>query len=102
MANMANMTSTIIAFSVLGFAFFVYNLESPDMGNIIFRNGQFAPWNLVEYIVSPFKQDVLWYPQLWAANWIITTSVGGLVGLLLSILIHLWAELTMMRMSGSI
>ena len=78
--------NAIMTFSALGFAFFVCNLESSDMGNIIFRNGQFAPWNVVEYVVSPFKQDVLWYPQLWAANWIITTGVGGLVGLLISIL----------------
>lgn len=87
----------ILTCTVFGFMFFVCNLESPDMGNIIFRNGQFAPWNVWEYIVSPFKQDVLWYPQLWAANWIITTSLGTVIGLLASIVVsmlcYLWGEL---------
>ena len=84
----------ILACSVLGFCFFVGNLESSDMGNIIFRNGHFAPWNVFQYVVSPFKQDVLWYPQLWAANWIITTGIGAAIGVFVSMLVLLWGELS--------
>ena len=64
----------------LGFLYFVIELESEDMGNIIFRNGKFRPQNIIEYMKYPFMSDLFWiYPVVWKHNWLITTGVGGIL-----------------------
>ena len=71
-----------------GYAFFVVSLESEKLGKIVFRNGKFCPENIVKYMLSPFHERVLWYPILWRANWLVTTSVGVCSGYLLSNVIN--------------
>ena len=72
---------------ILGFLSFVLYLESPMMSNIIVRNGEFAPSNIIHYMWNPFIESYLWCFPLWCANWLITTSVGLSVGALLSYII---------------
>jgi len=69
---------------LFGYIYFLYGLESSDMGNIIFRCGEFAPGNILAYMINPFYKPFLWYPYLWRSNWIITTLVGMGFGLLIS------------------
>jgi hypothetical protein len=65
---------------LVGFGLFVLSLEGPGMGNILYRNGQWYPSNIVNFLVSPFYQSWLWRPELWTSNWLIMTSVGALLG----------------------
>lgn len=69
---------TIIG-GLCGFVSFVMFLESETMGNIIFRNGVFVPFNILTYIINPFFKRELWYVPLWRANWLIMTSFGALL-----------------------
>ena len=69
---------------VLGYVYFLKDLESDSMGNIIFRNGQFRPSNIIHYMKSPFKERFLWKPNLWSSNWIITTIIGTICGLIIT------------------
>ena len=66
---------------VLGFMFFLFELEAPDMGGVIFRCGRFAPENILEFVKHPFTHKTLWNRPLWAVNWIITTTIGVLFAL---------------------
>ena len=69
-------TNILIISSLFGYCYFLCNLESEGMGNVIIRCGKFAPSNILTYMVSPFRQWFLWHPKLWSCNWIITTFVG--------------------------
>ena len=76
-------TSTIIG-GLVGYFSFLSFLESKCMGNIIIRQGEFTPNNILHYMKSPFYDRFLWYPALWRANWIIMTCVGSSIGYIIS------------------
>ena len=73
-------TEILIISGLFGYCYFLYNLESEGMGNIIIRCGKFAPSNILPYMTSPFYQSFLWYPSLWSTNWVITTSISVGIG----------------------
>jgi len=69
---------------LIGFIYFLYKLESPGMGNIIFRINssgykEFSFDSLMGMLAAPFKYSNFWTRDLYDLNWIITTSIGGLV-----------------------
>ena len=66
--------------SCVGFLAFVASLEMKGMGNIVIRNGHFAPLSILNYILNVFYRRFLWYPRFWIHNWIIMTSLGYLCG----------------------
>lgn len=77
---------------IIGFILFVINLESDDMGNILFRTNndnkvEFRFDNLVHYMANVFYRWFLWHPTLWGCNWIIMTGTGILIGFLIEKLI---------------
>jgi len=61
---------------LLGYILFLLFLESKGMGNIIFRNNKFVPWNIIHYMINPFIRSYLWYPLMWRANWLIMVLCG--------------------------
>ncbi|AYV76618.1 MAG: hypothetical protein Terrestrivirus10_2 [Terrestrivirus sp.] len=76
---------------IVGFITFIAYLESDEMGGIVFRvssDGQkyFNLDGIKEYIKSPFKSRILWYPRLLPANWIVMTSMFGLAFVTISFL----------------
>ena len=72
----------IIFGGIIGFIFFLYELESPSMGQILFRvnsNGikEFSFGSLANMITAPLKYINFWTDtNLWSINWIITTFIG--------------------------
>jgi len=72
----------IIFGGIIGFIFFLYELESPSMGQILFRVNsdgikEFSFGSLVNMITAPLKYINFWTDiNLWSINWIITTFVG--------------------------
>lgn len=78
---------SIILGGVAGFVVFITSLEASGMGNIIIRQGEFAPQNIIHFMKSPFKEKFLWYPALWRSNWVIMTSVGLCIGKFVSYLV---------------
>jgi hypothetical protein len=72
--------------SIFGFIFFLFELESPSMGNILFRLNdkgvkEFSVGSLVEMLRAPFIHTYFWTNKsLYSVNWIITSFVGGLIG----------------------
>ena len=82
-----SMVHYVVAGAGLGFAAFLVMLETSDMGNIIWRNGRFAPENVWGYIKHPFYSTTLWNPPLWVSNWLVTTGVGAMAGAGLSCLV---------------
>ncbi len=76
-----------------GFGVFLYNLEAPGMGGILFRPDEhnamvFSKESLVEMLKSPFTRSAFWSkPTLWPVNWVFTTVLGGAcVGSLVQVL----------------
>ena len=71
--------------NIIGFIYFLYKLEAPGMGNIIFRVNsigikEFAFDNLLNMIMAPFKYIHFWTSiYLYPVNWVITTLLGGLL-----------------------
>ena len=74
----------IIIGCILGFIYFLYQLETPSMGNILFRINSDgvkelslgSVWNM---ILAPFMYINFWTkPELLSVNWIITTFIGGI------------------------
>ncbi len=71
--------------SIFGFIFFLFELESPSMGHILFRLNdkgvkEFSVGSLVEMIYAPFRHSYFWTNKsLYSVNWIITSFVGGLI-----------------------
>lgn len=64
--------------AIVGYCVFLYNLESKDMGNIIFRvdanNVKKINYKgILHYMINPFKSKVLWSRPLLSANWIVMT-----------------------------
>lgn len=74
------MNNLTVIGGILGFVSFVVYLESSHMGNIIYRDRQFVPLNVVKYLKNPFVSKCLWHPRCWRANWIIMTMFGMLNG----------------------
>ena len=70
---------TIIG-ATCGYLYFLKELESDTMGNIIFRNGTFSPNNIIKYMISPFIHSFLWKKELLSTNWIITVGIGVIIG----------------------
>jgi hypothetical protein len=70
----------LIIGGIIGYTKFLTYLESKKMGNIIFRDGKFTPYNVARYMIHPLKSWHLWHPSLWRANWICMTSLGISVG----------------------
>ncbi len=71
---------------VLGFIFFISELESPSMGGVLFRpNGdgiKEISWGSIKSImIAPFKYTEFWTNyELHSINWIIMVFTGGLIG----------------------
>lgn len=74
-----------LAGASLGFIAFVASLETHGMSNNIYRNGKFRPGHIVSFIKSPFESEVFWHKDLLRHNWIVCTTVGTAVGLLLDV-----------------
>ena len=72
--------------AICGFIYFLYKLEAPGMGNVLFRidstgNKVFSPDSLLNIIIAPFKYIAFWTNyELYSINWIITTLIGGFIG----------------------
>lgn len=76
--------NSYIAFGALcGFVSFVVLLESNGLGKVLWREGRINPQGLVDYIVAPFHKECMWYRIMWRHNWIVTTSVGAMIGAIL-------------------
>ena len=76
----------IIIGSILGFMYFLYELESPSMGGVIFRSNSEGvkeiSWGSIgDILLAPFRYLNFWTNyELYTINWIIMTLVGGLIG----------------------
>ncbi len=81
----------ILGGSICGFVFFLYELESPSMGNVLFRINsdgikEFSLESLLEILYAPFRYSYFWTNyKFYSINWIITTFIGGLIGYSLEI-----------------
>ena len=75
----------IIIGGIIGFIYFLYELESPSMGGILFRLNsdgikEFSFGSLITMIIAPFKYMNFWTDiNLWSVNWILTTGIGCLL-----------------------
>ena len=80
------MNLPIIGGLISGFIYFLYNLEAPGMGNILFRvnsdgNKVFSLESVLNIMAAPFNYIIFWTNiKLIPVNWIITTFIGGLIG----------------------
>jgi hypothetical protein len=78
------MTWIIIGF-IIGFIYFLYELETPSMGGIIFRlnshgNKYISFGSLYNILIAPFKYIYFWTNiELLSINWIITSIIGILI-----------------------
>lgn len=83
--------NSIIGFTV-GFILYLIELESPDMGNIVFRadsNGKksFSPESIFNIMKGPFKFTKFWTDfNLIKVNWIIITGIGSMLGFMYTFL----------------
>jgi hypothetical protein len=81
---------------LIGFIYFLYKLESPDMGNILFRvdstgNKVFSFDNLINIITAPFRYIHFWTKfELYPINWIITTFIGYIISYVISYIIFIF------------
>ena len=79
------MISNILMGCTLGFVTWLALLESPLMGNIIFRTDsegkkRFTFVNIKEYLKGPFTTRLFWNPDFLPHNWIFMTALGGCMG----------------------
>lgn len=71
---------------LFGYVLYLIELESPDLGNIIFRidssgNKVFSPESIFNMMKAPFKFDKFWTDyKLIRTNWIIWCGIGFLCG----------------------
>ena len=78
----------IIIGTIFGFIYFLFELESPSMGNVLFRINsdgikEFSLESLLEMLYAPFKHTYFWTNKsFYSVNWIITSFIGGLIGYL--------------------
>ena len=79
------MNSSVLCGGITGFVYFLYKLESPGMGNILFRANSdgikvFSLDSLLSMIAAPFQYIYFWTnSNLYSVNWVLTTFVGGLI-----------------------
>ena len=72
----------IIFGCIIGFIYFLFELESPSMGGILFRpnsngNTEFSFGSLMNMLIAPFRYMTFWTDvNLWSVNWIITIIIG--------------------------
>ena len=58
--------------------FLLYIQFSPTMGNIWYRCGYFTPMGALNVMVYPFKNILMWKPNMWIINypiWLIVSLV---------------------------
>ena len=90
------MNNSVLFGGILGFIYFLYKLESPDMGNILFRvdstgNKVFSFDNLMNMLTAPFRYIHFWTNiDLYSINWIITTFIGGIISYSISYIIFIF------------
>ena len=88
----SNVIYCIILGAFIGFIFFLFELESPSMGNILFRinssgNKELSLGSLVSMLSAPFKYISFWTNyKLLSINWLITIIIGGFIGYLINCL----------------
>jgi len=76
----------------IGFILYLAELESPDMGNIVYRNDSsghkvFSPESIFNMMMAPFRFNRFWTDyKLMKTNWIIVCGLGALCGVLYSFL----------------
>ncbi len=79
--------------AIFGFIFFLSELESPSMGNILFRINsdgikEFSFDSLINMMFAPLKYIYFWTDSnLWSVNWIITVLIGIVIYKTLELLI---------------
>ncbi len=77
--------NSLIGF-VIGFVVYLIELESPDLGNIVFRTNSFgkkvfSPESILNMMKAPFKINRFWTDyKLIKTNWIVLCGIGFLCG----------------------
>ncbi len=70
---------------IIGFIIFLFELESPTMGGVLFRPNSdgimvFSLGSLITIMIAPFKYLDFWTNyELITVNWIIMSLIGGLI-----------------------
>lgn len=76
----------IIIGCILGFIYFLYELESPSMGGVLFRPNsdgimELSLGSLWNILLAPFNYITFWTNyELYSINWIIMVLIGGFIG----------------------
>jgi hypothetical protein len=89
---MSNMS--ILLGCISGFIYFLYELESPSMGGVVFRPNSDGirkiSWSsILNIMIAPFRYINFWTNyELYSINWIIMILIGGVSGELLGRLIN--------------
>ena len=69
----------MINYFITTFIYILYIEFSPTMGNIWFRNGVFAPYNIIRLMIAPLYDSNYWmYTTMWMINyplWIILQTI---------------------------
>ena len=79
------MNLPVLSGGLAGFGYFLYNLESHGMGNVLFRTNsegikEFSFDSLLNMITAPFRYIYFWTESdLYPINWVITTLIGGVI-----------------------
>jgi hypothetical protein len=85
--------NSMIGFTA-GFILYLIELESPDVGNVVFRTDSsgsksFSPESIFNMMKGPFKFSKFWTNfNLIKINWVITTGIGSILGLIYTFLIN--------------
>jgi hypothetical protein len=80
----------IVLGSLTGFIIFAFELESDDMGGIIFRTNSdgkrvLSPESILEIMKAPLKYKHFWTNnELRKVNWIFMSLLGGFIGYIFS------------------
>ena len=84
----------IVGGGIFGFIIFLLNLESPDLGNILFRidasgNKTLSIDSVLNMMKAPFIYKQFWFnKKFFNINWIICVSCGMLCGYLYKKYLH--------------
>jgi hypothetical protein len=71
--------------SILGFIYFLFELESPSMGGVLFRqnsdgNREISWSSIWNIMIAPFRYLNFWTNyELYSINWIIMILIFGLI-----------------------
>ena len=80
----------ILVGSSIGLVIWAFELESDDMGGIIFRTNSdgkrvLSPDSIIEIMKAPFKFKHFWIQnELRKVNWIFMGLLGGFIGYIFS------------------